>query len=149
MFKIEVWISYLYSRHLLGRKVYSFHSFVRNSVPFVESLQSFTFKFLKWDIFHQPLIRKHSYLDHRYPGGSAFIPGLLTLRSLPQGGTRCQNLGPFKKCFSTFSVMETTYADSWSDMAQPCDMDLWVMKWRSVWPKFYGPVILPYILKTI
>ena len=22
--------------------------------------------------------------------------------------------------------METTYADSWSDMAQPCDMDLWV-----------------------
>ena len=27
--------------------------------------------------------------------------------------------------------METTYADSWSDMAQPCDMDLWVMKWKS------------------
>ena len=21
--------------------------------------------------------------------------------------------------------METTYANSWSDMAQPCDMDLW------------------------
>ena len=45
--------------------------------------------------------------------------------------------------------METTYADSWSDMAQPCDMDLWVMKWRSVWPIFHGPVILSYILKTI
>ena len=34
-------------------------------------------------------------------------------------------------------------------MAQPCDMDLWVMKWRSAWPIFHGPVILFYILKTI
>ena len=25
-------------------------------------------------ISRQPLIRKHSYLDHRYPGGPAFIP---------------------------------------------------------------------------
>ena len=45
--------------------------------------------------------------------------------------------------------MEATYADSWSDMAQPCDIDLWVMKWRSAWSIFHGPVILPYILKTI
>ena len=45
--------------------------------------------------------------------------------------------------------MEPTYADSCSDMAQPCDMDLWVMKWRSAWPIFHGPVILSYILKTI
>ena len=45
--------------------------------------------------------------------------------------------------------MATTYADSWWDMAKPCDMDLWVMKWRSAWPIFHGPVILPYILKTI
>ena len=45
--------------------------------------------------------------------------------------------------------METTYADSWSDMAQFCDIDLWVIKWRSAWPVFYGPVILPYILKSI
>ena len=45
--------------------------------------------------------------------------------------------------------METTFADSWSDMAHPCDMDLRVMKWRSTWPIFYSPVILPYILKTI
>ena len=36
-----------------------------------------------------------------------------------------------------------------SDMTKPCDMDLWVMKWRSAWPIFHGPVILPYILKTI
>ena len=49
-------------------------SFVGDSVPFVELLQSFTLKFLKWGISHQPIIRKHSYLDHRYPGGSAFIP---------------------------------------------------------------------------
>ena len=48
-------------------------SFVRDSIPFVE-LQSFTLQFLKWGISQQPLIRKHSYLDHRYPGGSAFIP---------------------------------------------------------------------------
>ena len=34
-------------------------------------------------------------------------------------------------------------------MARSCDIDLWVMKWRSVWPVFHGPVILPYILKTI
>ena len=45
--------------------------------------------------------------------------------------------------------METTSSDSWSDMAQSCDMDLSVMKWRSAWPLFHGPVILPYILKTI
>ena len=34
-------------------------------------------------------------------------------------------------------------------MAQPCDMDLWFMKWRSAWPICHGPVILPYIMKTI
>ena len=51
--------------------------------------------------------------------------------------------------FFYFSVMETTYADGLSDMTQPCDMDLWVMKWRFAWPIFHCPVILPYILKTI
>ena len=34
------------------------------------------------------------------------------------------------------------------DFGQPCDIDLWVMKQRSPWPIFHGPVILPYILKT-
>ena len=71
----------LYPRHLC-RGVYSFRlsvrpfilSFVRNFVPFVELLQSFTLKQLKWSISHQPLIRKQSYLDHRFPGQSAFIP---------------------------------------------------------------------------
>ena len=67
--------------------------FVRNFVPFVELLQTFTLKQLKWSISHQPLIRKHSYLDHRFPGGSAFIPWLLTPGSIPRGGARDQNLG--------------------------------------------------------
>ena len=34
-------------------------------------------------------------------------------------------------------------------MAQPFDIDLWVMKSRSAWSIFHGPVTLPYILKTI
>ena len=68
---------------------------------------------------------------------------------MPQGVARGQNLGHLKKAFFYFFVVETTYADSWPDMTQPCDMDLWVMKWRSAWPIFHGPVILPYILKTI
>ena len=172
-------------------------------------------KFLKWRISCQLFIRKHSYLDHRYPGGSAFSPWLLTPGSISQGGARDQNIGYLKKVFFYFSVMETTYADtpqplnnivgiqassrvsypicfilrvecidyvrkgilnshlgsstdscyiqirvitnrvikrfgcSWSDMSQPCDMDLWVMKWRSAWPIFHGPVILLYILKTV
>ena len=50
--------------------------------------------------------------------------------------------------FFYFYVMETTYADSWSD-SQPCDIDMWVNKWRSAWPIFQSSVILPYICKTI
>ena len=56
----------------------------RSPFPFVELLLSFTLKFLKWGISQQPLIRKHSYLDHRYPG--AFIPWLLTPGSMPGVG---------------------------------------------------------------
>ena len=61
-------------------------SFIRDSVPFVELLQSFMLKFLKWGISQQPLIRKHSYLDHRYPGGSAFNLYLLTQGPCPRVG---------------------------------------------------------------
>ena len=58
-------------------------SSIRDSVPFIELLQSFiTLKFLKWGISHQPLIRKHSYLDHRYPEGSAFILWLVAPGSM-------------------------------------------------------------------
>ena len=38
------------------------------------------------------------------------------------------------------SVLETTFADSLSDMAQPCDLDCRVMKWRSAWPVFHNSV---------
>ena len=86
----------IYPRHL-WRGVYSFRlsvcMFIRTSVPFVELLQSFTVKQLEWSISHQPLIRKHSYLDHRYPGRFAFIPWLLTPGSMSWGGARGQNLG--------------------------------------------------------
>ena len=67
--------------------------FVHTSVPFVELLQSFTCKQLEWSISHQSLIRKHSYLYNRYPGGSAFIPWLPTPGSMPWGGARGQFLG--------------------------------------------------------
>ena len=43
----------------------------------------------------QPLIRKHSYLDHRYPGWQAFIPRLLTPGSILLSGARGQKLGHF------------------------------------------------------
>ena len=51
--------------------------------------------------------------------------------------------------FFYFSVIKTTYKNSWSNMAQPYDIDLWVMKSRSAWTLFHGLVILPYILKSI
>ena len=74
----------LYPRHLC-RGVYSFRLSVRMFVrSFVCSFvlpsvawnlrQSFALKFLKWCISQQLLIRKHSYLDHSYPGGLAFTP---------------------------------------------------------------------------
>ena len=53
------------------------------------------------------------------------------------------------KVFFYFSVMKTTWADRWLDFGQPCDIDFWVMKWRSARPIFHSPVNLPYILKTI
>ena len=48
-------------------------SFVR-SFRRVEFASNFALKFLKWCISQQLLIRKHSYLDHSYPGGLAFTP---------------------------------------------------------------------------
>ena len=93
--------------------------------------QSFMLKFLMWGISHQPLIIKHSYLDNRYPGESAFIPWLLTVGSMPQGGARGQNLGHLLEVFFYFSVIKTTYENSWSNLAQPCNIDLRVMTYIS------------------
>ena len=53
----------------------------------------FYFQVFQKFISRQPLIRKLSYLDHRYPGGPAFIPYLLTPGLMPRGGARGQNLG--------------------------------------------------------
>ena len=59
-----------------------------------------------------------------YPGGSAFIPWLLIPGFMPRGGERGQNLWQlFLKVFY-FSVMKTTYAESWSDIGGPCDINL-------------------------
>ena len=53
-------------------------SFVRTSVTFVEFMTKFFTEvresFSSGDISHEPLVRKHSYLNNRYPEGSAFIP---------------------------------------------------------------------------
>ena len=48
-------------------------SFVLPSVAW-NLRQSFALQFLKWCISQQLLIRKHSYLDHSYPGGLTFTP---------------------------------------------------------------------------
>ena len=72
------------------------HSFVRSFVlPSVawNLRQSFALKFLKWCISQQLLIRQHSYLDHRYPGGFAVTLGPRTPGSMPRGGAIGQNLG--------------------------------------------------------
>ena len=159
-------------------------SFVRDSVPFVKLLQSFTLKFFKWGISHQPLIRKHSYLDHRYLGGSAFIPWLLTPVSMLRGGARGQKTRiPLKSVFLLFLLWKQLIESIWPDVdlkinAGHCDLyfmvhrfcvilkTIWDMNilwdygsvWSSIWPQnkcmslwpiFHGPVILPYVSKTI
>ena len=95
----------------------------------------------------QQLIRKLSYLEYRYPWGSAFMPWLLTPGSMPRGGVSGQNLGHLKKWFSAYG--DTWSNIIWSNISWPYDIGLCVMKWRSAWPVFHSPVILPYILKTI
>ena len=42
-------------------------SFVRYSGTFVEFMSKFLLKFLWWCISHEPIIRNHSYFNHRYP----------------------------------------------------------------------------------
>ena len=48
--------------------------------------------------------------------------------------------------FSTFLLWkQLRQIGGWTSVS----LVLWVMKWRSAWPIFHGPLILPYILKTI
>ena len=71
-------------------------------------------------ISHELLIRKHSYL----PWKVCFLAMSFGPRvHAPGWGWRSKSR-MLLKCFSTFFVMETTYTDSWSDMAQPYDIDL-------------------------
>ena len=78
---------------------------------FLRRVSGIYVKVLKWGISHlgpnmcilgrrsrQPLIRKHSYLDHRYPGGLAFIPILLT----PGWGWRSKSRTSLKSVFFYF-----------------------------------------------
>ena len=68
----------------------------------------------------------------------------------PRVGQEVKIWDIFKKCFSSFLLWKQLMqivVQTW--MAQSCDIDLWVMKWRSAWPIFHSPVILAYILKTI
>ena len=121
MFRMQAYMSAhtfpyssLYPQHLC-RGVYSFGlsirpficSFVRNFVPFVELLHSFTLKQLE-----QRYLTDHSSESiHIWTIGT--LEGQLSFHdSSPQGP--CPGVGPevkvkntFKKHFSTFSVMET------------------------------------------
>ena len=64
--------------------------------------QSFACKFLKLGISHEPLIRLHSHLDHRYPGGSAFVPCILTPGSIPRVGLEVKIKDTLKSVFLLF-----------------------------------------------
>ena len=61
--------------------------------------QHFTFRYHKWGISHQPLIRKHSYLNYMYPGGSAFIPRLMTPGFMSRMQLQVKIYDTFKKFF--------------------------------------------------
>ena len=52
----------------------------------------FWFKFHWLCISHEPMIRNHSYFNHRYPIGFASFLSVRTLGPCP-GGARGQNLG--------------------------------------------------------
>ena len=76
---LALWL-YLYPWHLC-RRVYSFCLSVRSLVgSFILPLclwnfmSNFMLKFLQVGLSLQLLIRKHSYLDHEYLGGSASLP---------------------------------------------------------------------------
>ena len=69
------------------------HSFFCSFVCTSFRRMEFASKFLKWCISQQLLIRKHTYLDHSYPGGLAVTPWSWTPGSMPRGGAIGQNLG--------------------------------------------------------
>ena len=62
---------------------------------------NFWFKFLWWCISHEPMIRNHSYFNHRYPIGFAFFSVSSDPGSMPGGGARGQNLGHLENVLFT------------------------------------------------
>ena len=69
----------------------------------------------------QAFIRKHSYLNHRYPGGLAFISWLLTPGSMPRTPLKSVSAFLFYKQFmqivgaqTSVHLMTLTYV-SWSE----------------------------------
>ena len=59
----------------------------------MEFTSKFWLKFLYRCISHEPMVRNHSYLDHRYPIGFALFPRVRTPGPMPEGGAGGQNLG--------------------------------------------------------
>ena len=136
----------------------------------MEFTHKVAWKFLKWGISHELLIRKHK---------GTFESLLPCHEFWSQGGLEVKSRTPLKSV-SVIFVMETTYADSWSDWFSLVTLGghevkvsmtdilrfsdswrLWCMniivwdnetvcliwpqsKCRSLWPIFHGPVILPY-----
>ena len=98
-------------------------------VEFTTKVFGVAWKFLKWGISHKlpVLIRQHSYLDHGFLGRSASLPWILVPGFVPPDGAGHHSLG------------------YWVSMTRRLNLKTS----RSLWPIFYGPVILPYIFKTI
>ena len=62
------------------------YKFVCNSGMFMEFMSKFLLKFHWWCISHEPMIRNHSYFNHRYPIGFAMFPSVRTLGPCPEVG---------------------------------------------------------------
>ena len=78
-------------------------------------------KFLKWGISDEPLIRKHSYLDHRYPGGSVSFHDSWPQGPCPKVGLEVKIWDTFKKCFSTFLLWKKlmyTVGQTWLSLVR-------------------------------
>ena len=55
----------------------------------MEFMSKFLLKFLWWCISHEPMIKNHSYFNHRV----CFVSVCSDPGSMPGGGARGQNLG--------------------------------------------------------
>ena len=75
----------------------SFHSITSDSrvharlevkIQYISKKQYFCVNVFQKSLSLQPLIKKHSYLDHRYPVGQAFIPRHRTQGSMLGDGAR-------------------------------------------------------------